>query len=95
MFTDGQAAGRRQMFPQDLTCRSLKLKRTMTMKKIIIVTAAFAALSAPAFAQSMNNSGTRSLHSLPDYAAIQAGEYGSPIGLKLLEAEQLYNQYND
>jgi hypothetical protein len=67
----------------------------MTMKKLIIAAAAFAALSAPAFAQSMNGSATRSLHSAPDYSAIAAGEYGTPVGLKLFEAEKLYDLYND
>jgi hypothetical protein len=65
------------------------------MKKLIIVTAAFAALSAPAFAQSMNGGTTRSLHSAPDYSAIEAGAYGPQISLKLFEAEKLYDQYND
>jgi hypothetical protein len=67
----------------------------MTMKKLIIAAAAFAVLSAPAFAQSMNGSATRSLHSAPDYSAIAAGEYGTPVGLKLFEAEKLYDLYND
>lgn len=65
------------------------------MKKLIIAAAAVAALSAPSFAQAMNGSATRSLHSAPDYSAIAAGEYGTPVGLKLFEAEKLYDQYND
>ena len=64
------------------------------MKKLIIAAAAFAAFSASAFAQS-NDGSMRSLHSAPDYAAIQAGQDGTPVGLKILEAEQLYDQYND
>jgi polyisoprenoid-binding protein YceI len=67
----------------------------MTMKKLLIVAAAFAALSAPALAQSMTVDGSRSLHSAPDYAGIEAGNYGPQISLKLLEAEMLYDQYND
>jgi hypothetical protein len=65
----------------------------MTMKKLIIAAAAFAALSAPAFAQSVNDG--RSLHSPVDYASLQASQDGTPIGLKIIEAEQLYDQYND
>ncbi len=65
------------------------------MKKFILVTATFAALSAPAFAQSMINGATGSLHSAPDYAAIQANQDGTPIGLKLREAEMLYDRYNN
>ena len=65
------------------------------MKKLLIAAAAFAALSASAFAQGMNDGATRSLHSPVDYAAIQAGQDGTPVGLKILEAEMLYEQYND
>ena len=57
------------------------------MKKLIIAAAAFAALSAPAFATS--------LHSAPDYAAIQSEQNGTPTSLKLFEAEMLYDRYND
>lgn len=64
------------------------------MKKLILITAAFAAISAPAFAQSMDST-ARSLHSAPDYAAIQASQDGQPNSLKLLEAEMLYDRYND
>jgi hypothetical protein len=64
------------------------------MKKLLIAAAAFAAFSAPAFAQSINGGQGRSLHSPVDYAALQASQDGTPIGLKILEAEMLYDQYN-
>jgi hypothetical protein len=65
------------------------------VKKLLIAAAAFAALSAPAFAQSIDGGSGRSLHSPVDYAAIQSSQDGTPIGLKILEAEKLYDLYND
>jgi hypothetical protein len=65
------------------------------VKKILIALATITAFSAPALAQSVGDGSSVSLHAPVDYAAIQANQDGTPIGLKILMAERLYDQYND
>ena len=65
------------------------------MKKLLLTAAAFAAFSAPAFAQSINDGAGRSLHDAVNYSALSGLQDGTPVGLLILEAEQQYKNYND